>query len=118
MCFTSSLRFFERLIHLLKCAAQVRDRYRPADDQRHVEGVQKLFARHVLLDALKHVIRYAVIAPEHERRYEPEQLFRFGIERAAFLGLMIERKESLDAKMLAAQYSLVHLLAVIIEFVN
>ena len=46
----------------------------------------------------------------------PSQEFR--IERATFVGLVIERKEALDSEMIAPKYSLVHFLAIVIEFVN
>src|SRR6185503_3766679 len=108
---------YECFLHSLKRSAQVRDRYRAADDQRHVEGIEEFFTLDPLLDALKNVIGDAVVAPEYQRCYKPEQFLGPGIECTGFIGQMIEREKPFYAEMTAGQNALVHLCTVFVEFV-
>src|ERR1700749_1168141 len=66
----------EELIQTLDGAAQVRDRYRAAYDERDVEGVKEFLARHAGLDALFDVVRDAVVAAQNGRGGESHQLLR------------------------------------------
>ena len=96
----------------------MRDRDRSAHHQRDIEGVHELFAGHAIGGALSDMISDAVIATQDDRADQTHQLFGSLIQRAVFIGLSIERKKSLDAKVAAVQKFLVHFAAVAIKFIH
>src|SRR5579885_109972 len=110
--------FAEQPVQPLDCAPQVRDRDRAAHDERDVEGVEEFLARDAHFDALLDVVRDAVVAAQDGRGRESYQLLRLLVERALFISLRVEREESFDAEVAAAEQTFVHLRAVAVEFVH
>src|SRR6266566_8761544 len=96
----------------------MRNRNRPAYDQRHVECIHELFARHAGVRALFDVISDAIIASQDNRTNQSHQFLGPLIQGAVFIGLRIERKKSLDAEMPTIQKRPVHLSAITIKIVH
>jgi hypothetical protein len=64
------------------------------------------------------VVRYAVVAAQHNRRNQAEQLFGAFVECTIFIGLRIECEESLNSQVIAAEQLFVHFRSIPIEFVH
>lgn len=96
----------------------MRDRDRAAHDERDVEGVHELFARNAAIRALLDMISNAIVAAQNNRGRESHQFLRFLIQRAVFVSLRVERKESFDAQVAAAEQLLVHFGAIKIELIH
>src|ERR1044072_5729717 len=94
------------------------NRNRPTNHQCDVEGVEKLLAIDANSHALFDVISDAIVASQNGRRNQTHQLFRLLAERAVFVGLRVEREETFDAEMPAAEQFFVHLSAISIEFIH
>ena len=92
-------------------AAQVRNGDRSPDHQRHVEGLEELVAGDAFLAAAHDVIGDAVVAAQHQRGHEPEQLLGLHRQRAFLVGPRVEREEALDLEVAALVDAGVHLLA-------
>src|SRR5215471_2483514 len=96
----------------------MRNRDRSAHDQRYIERIHELCARHAGLSALFDVISDAIVASQNDGSRQTHQLFGFFIEGAIFVSLRIERKKPLDAEMAAAEQLLVHLGPIPIKVVH
>ena len=96
----------------------MRNRDRSANHKSDVECVEKLLAIHANPDALLDVISDAVVAAQHGRRNQAHQLFRLLAKRAVFVGLRVEREETFDAEVPAAEQLFVHLSTISIEFIH
>src|SRR6476660_9704906 len=96
----------------------MRDRDRSANDESDVERVEKLLAIHADAHALFYVISDAVVAAQYGRGDQAHQLFRLLAERAVFVSLRVERKETLDAEVPAAEQLFVHLSTIPVEFIH
>ena len=72
----------------------MRDHDAAADDEGDVEGFPDLLVGDAGLDALVDVVRDAVIAAQHRRRRESQQLLRLSRERPGLVGLAIEAEEA------------------------
>ena len=92
-------------------AAQVRNDDRAAHDQPHAERLEELVAVHAGVAALRHVVRNAVVAAQHHRGDEAEQLLRLHVERAGLVGLGVEREEAAHHLVVFREDALVHALA-------
>jgi len=112
------LFFPQNLIQPIDRSPQMRDRDRSTDDQRDVEGIHELFARHPNVGALFDVIGDAIVTSQNDRAGQSHQLFGLLVQRAVFVSLRIQRKETFDAEMAAAQQLLVHLSAIVIKVVH
>src|SRR5712692_4204779 len=88
---------------------------RPPDDQRYGEGVVQLGVVHALLAAAHEVVGDAVIAAQHHRGHEAEQLFGLDGERARFVGAGVEGEEPVDVEISGLEDGRVHLLAKVPE---
>lgn len=64
------------------------------------------------------MISDAVVAAQDGRSDQAHQLFGLLAERAVFIGLRVEREETLDAEVPAAEQLFVHLSAISIEFIH
>lgn len=106
------------LVQPIDRAAKVGNGYRAADNQRHIKRVEELGPGNTRAYALFDVIRDAVVAAQHYRSDQTEQFFGALVERPIFVGLRVEREESFDAEMIAAQQLFIHVGAVTIEFVH
>ena len=69
---------------------------RATDNQADGEALEDLGPGDTLLGAASEMIRDAVIAPQHQRSDEAEQLLGLDVERAGFVGAGVERKEAVD----------------------
>src|SRR6185503_4128649 len=98
--------------------SQVRNRDRTADDERHVEGVEKLFSIYSNRGALLDVISDAVVAAKHGRRHQAHQFFCSFVERAVFVSLCIKREEAFDAEVITAEQFLVHRRAIAVKLIH
>jgi hypothetical protein len=67
-------------------APQVRDDDGAAHDQGHGEGLEELVVGDAFLLAADHVVGDAVVAAEHHRGDEPQQLLGLHGERAGLVG--------------------------------
>src|SRR5690349_18500774 len=94
------------------------NRDRAADDERHVEGVKKLFSIDANLRALFDVIGDAVVTTQHGGRDEAHQLFGSLVERAVFVSLRVESEKTFDSEMITAQQFLVHRGAITVKLVH
>lgn len=94
------------------------DRDRSANDESDVERVEKLLTIDADPDALFDVISDAIVTAQHRRRHQTHQFFRLLVERAVFVSLRVEREETLDAKVPAAEQLFVHLSTISIEFIH
>src|SRR6266852_4833138 len=90
----------------------------PPDDQRHIERVDHFLALPTLFAAAHQVIGDAVVAAQHRRGHQAEELFVFGAERARLVGLMIQREKSFDAEMAAAENFFVQVGAEFLEIIE
>jgi hypothetical protein len=89
--------------------------YGAANDEADRKRFEQLSPRHVLLGAAGEMIRHAIIAAEHERCYEPEQLLGFDVERTGFVGARVEREKPIDDEISLAQDLSIHPLAKLAE---
>src|SRR5882724_1547242 len=112
------IRACHDLIKPINCPAQMRNCYRPADNQRDVERVHKLSASYTFSRALLEVIGDTVVTTQDSRGNKPHQFFGAFVERAIFICLRVKRKKALDSEMIAAKQTLVHVSPVTIEFVH
>lgn len=96
----------------------MRYRDRAAHHERDVEGVHELCARDAAIRALLDVISNAIVATQDNRGRESHQLLRFLVERAVFVSLRVERKESFDAQVAAVEQLFVHFGAIKIELIH
>lgn len=98
-----TLAAFVKKIH---ATSQMRDHNRPTHNQPHVECFPDLRIRAPGADALIDVVRNAVVAPQHQRRNEPQEFLRLLIKPARCgripIRLVIERKETLGDERAAA----------------
>ncbi len=74
----------------------MRNHDRPADNETDRERLEDLGTGDSLLRAAGEMIRDAIIAPQHQRRDEAEELLGLDVERAGFSGAGVERKEPVD----------------------
>ena len=72
---------------------------RAADNETDREALEDLGTRDALLGAASEMIRDAVIAPQHQRRDEAEQLLGPDVERAGLVGAGVEGEEPVDDKV-------------------
>src|SRR5450759_64382 len=99
-------------------APEMRNDYGAADDETYRERFEQHGARHALFGTAGEMIRHAVIAAEHERRNEAEQLLGFPVERACFVGACVEREEAVDNQISLAQDFFVHPFAKLAELLE
>src|SRR6266481_6405793 len=72
---------------------------RATNDETDREALENLGPSDALLGAASEMIRDAVIAPEHERSDEAEQLLGPDIEGAGLVGAGVEGEEPVDDKV-------------------
>lgn len=108
----------QHLIESVDGAPQMGNSYRAANHQSDIKCVEKFGARDARGYALLDVIRDAVVTPQHYRSDQAKQFFSALVECAIFVRLGIEREESLDAEMIAAEQLFVHVGAITIEFIH
>ncbi len=84
-----------RFVQELDAAAEVRDYDGAADESRHVEGFPQLFVLSPDLDALVDVVGDAVVAAEHHRRDQAQELLGLGGEGAVLVGMPVREKNRL-----------------------
>jgi len=97
-------------------AAEVGDDDGAADDQPHVEGLEELVVGDALFLAADDVVGDAVVAAQHHRRDQAEQLLGLHVECAGLVAAGVEREEALDLEVAGLQDALVHALAEPAEF--
>jgi hypothetical protein len=108
----------KQLIDAINSAAQVRNRNRATHNERYIEGVKKLSARNSNSHALFDVISDAIVATKHGRGNKSQQFFGSLVERAVLIGLSIERKETLDAKVTTPEQLLIHCRAITVKLIH
>ena len=89
--------------HARKGASHVRNGDGTPDDQRDVERVNNFVARPAFLGAANKVISDAIVAAKNRGGDESEEFLGLGAERAGLVGLMVQREETLHAKVAAAK---------------
>ena len=83
---------------------QVRDDDAAADHQPDVERIVQLLVLEALGDAAVEVVVDAVVAAQHERRDEPDQLLGAPRQRAVAIAVGVEVEEALDAEVVGAEH--------------
>ena len=96
----------------------MRDHDGAADDQAHGERFLELGRGHAALGALDDVVADAVVAAQHQRGDEAEQLFGLGGQRAVLVRFTVEAEETLDHPVVAGQNALVGRNALGLELVE
>lgn len=99
-----------QLIKQLDRSTKVGNDDRSSDDQSHVEDFPNLLTAASQFTAPDHVIRDAVVAPEHHRRGKSGKLFGLFVQGAGCVGLGIKGEESIGDQVLLIENPLVHLL--------
>jgi len=83
----------------INSAPKMRNDDRATNDETDREALENLGPSDALLGAASEMIRDAVIAPEHERSDEAEQLLGPDIESAGLVGAGVEGEEPVDDKV-------------------
>src|SRR2546423_14075550 len=91
---------------------------RSAYYQSDIECVHELCARDSGFGALFEVISDAIITTQDDRRSQSHQLLCPFVERAVFIRLRVEGKESLNSEVIAAQQLFIHCRAIVIKVVH
>ena len=91
-------------------AAQVRDHDAAAHHQPDREGLEHLVAVDAGLLALGDVVADAVVAAQHQRGDQAQQLLGLHVQRAGLVGLGIEREEAPHHLVGLGEDALVHAL--------
>ena len=102
----------------LNRVAQVRDDNAAAHNQRHVQCFRQLRVIESQIDALVQVVIDAVVAAQHRRCHETQQLLRPWIERAIFVCRAVESEEALDAQMIDLANARIHTCPVCAELLD
>ena len=97
---------------------KMRNDDRATDNETDREALEDLGTGDALLGTASEVIRDAVIAPQHERGDEAEQLLGPDVERAGLVGAGIEREEPVDDKVPFVQNLDVQTLAELDELIE
>src|SRR4029077_2426157 len=97
------------LSHSGKGTADVRDGDGASDDQGDVEGIDDLVAFPADVAAADEMVGDAVVAAENGRGREAEKFLGAGVERAGFVGLVVQGEEAFDAEVAAVEDFLVEL---------
>jgi hypothetical protein len=100
-----------QLVEEIDRAPQVRDHDAAADHQADRERLEHLVAVDAGLLALGHVVADAVVAAQHHRGHQAEQLLGLHVQRAGLVGLGVEREEPAHHLVGLGQDALVHALA-------
>jgi hypothetical protein len=89
--------------HAGKGAADMGNGNGAADDKGDVQSVDDFFALPAFLAAADEVVSDAIVAAENGGGDEAEKFFRFGVECAGLVSLMIEGEEAFDAEVAAVE---------------
>jgi hypothetical protein len=106
------------LPHSGKGTANVGDGDGTAYDQGNVQGVDYLSAAPANFTTANQVIGNAIIAAEDGGGDQAEELLGSGVERAGFVGLVIQSEEALDAEVAAIEDFVVEFGAGFLEIVE
>jgi hypothetical protein len=80
----------------------------PAHHEAHGEDLQHLLVGDPFLLAAHDMIGDAVVAAEHQRGHQAEQLLRLDAQRSRLVGPVVQGKEAIDGEIPAAQNDGIH----------
>ncbi len=108
----------QRLVQAFNGATQMWNRDRASNHERDIERIEKLRPRYARADALFDVISDAIITAKHCGSDQAQKFLCAFVECAIFVSLRVEREESLDAEVIAAEQFFIHVCPVAVEFVH
>ena len=107
-----------QFLPILHRPAGVRDADGATHEVGHGKHLEDFGTGDANLVASAEVVADAVVAAEHHRGYEAEQLLGFYVERPGFVGGFVEGKKAVERLVVLGKYLFVHLRPVVVEFGN